>query len=60
MKLGEQLPIAVLKVCPYVGVSLCSLYVPSGFGGRAEFYMNTSCVFPQGVLEGITLVGGGT
>ena len=32
----KQLPIPVSKECSCVGVSLCSLCVPSGFGGRAE------------------------
>ena len=54
----KQLPIVVLKGCPYVGVSLCSLHMPSGFGGRAGYDVNTSEVFPQGVLAAITLVGG--
>lgn len=37
-------------------VSLCGLCVSRG---RAESDMSTSRVFPQGVLAGITLVGGG-
>ena len=58
MKLGETVTIAVLKLCPYVSVSLFSLCVPSDFGRRAGFDMNTSHVFPQGVLAAVTLVGG--
>ena len=33
--------------------------MPSGFGGRAGFDMNSSQIFPQDVLAAITLVGGG-
>lgn len=55
----EQLPIAVLKGCPCVGVSLCSLHVPSGFGRRAGFDVNKSRIFPQSVLVAIVLVGSG-
>lgn len=32
-------------------------YMPSGFGGRAGFDVNTSHIFPQNVLA--TMVGGG-
>ena len=49
----------VLKEYPYVGVLVYSLSVPSGFGGRAGFDMNTSHVFSQSGLAAITLVGGG-
>ena len=35
MKLGETLPILVLKVCASGGASLCSLCVLSGFDGRS-------------------------
>ena len=38
----------ILKGCSYAEVSLYSLCVPSGFGGRAGFEVNTSQVFPQG------------
>ena len=55
----EELRILVLKVCPYVGMSLCHLHVPSDFGGRSGSEMNTVCVFPQGVLAAIDSVGGG-
>ena len=59
MKIGER-----VTYCSLEGVSLCgsmiySLRVPSGFGERAEFDVNTSHVFPQGVLAAITLVGCG-
>ena len=43
-----------------MGESQYSLHVPSGFGGRAVFDINTGHIFPQGVLAAITLVGGGT
>lgn len=36
-----------VKGCPYVGVSIYSLHVPSGFGGRAGYDVVTSYVFPQ-------------
>ena len=55
----KKLPIVVLKECLYVGASLYSLDVPSGFDGRAGFDVNTNHIFPQGVLTAITLVGGG-
>ena len=42
-----------------MGPSLFSLCVPSVFGGRAGFDVNTSHVFPQSVLAAITLEGGG-
>ena len=42
-----------------MGVTLYSLHVPSGFGGRAGSDMSMSHIFPHGVLAGITLVGGG-
>lgn len=38
-------------------VSLYSLHLPSGFGVRAGFNINTSHMFPQGVLAAINLVG---
>ena len=40
-----------------MGVSLCRLHVPSAFGGNAGFDVDTSHIFPQGVLLDITLVG---
>ena len=55
----KQLPIVILKVCPYVGASLYSLCVLSHFGRRAGFDVNTSPFFPQGVLSATTLVEGG-
>ena len=42
---GKQLPLVVLKGCPYVGVSLYSLQMSSGFGGRPGYDINTSQVF---------------
>lgn len=41
-----------------MGASLCSLHVPSGFGGRAEFDVNASHVFSQGLPAAINLVEG--
>ena len=40
-------------------VSLCSLRVPSGFGGRVESDVSRSHTFAQGVLAAITMVEGG-
>ena len=42
-----------------MGASLYRLCVPNAFGGRAGFDMNTSHIFPQGVLAAITLVRSG-
>ena len=39
-----------------MGVSLCRLYRPNAFGKRAGFDVDTSHVFPQGVLAAITFV----
>lgn len=36
----------------------CTVYEPSGFGGRAGCAVSTSHFFPQGVLAAITLLGG--
>ena len=58
MKLGETITIAVLKKCPSVGASLYSLHLPSHCFGRAGFDMNTSHIFPHGMLTSITLVEG--
>ena len=41
-----------------MGASLYSVRVLNGFGRRAGFGMNTSHIFPQGVLAAVTLVGG--
>lgn len=54
MKLDET-----VTCCGLEGVSLCksilySLCVPSAFGGRAGFDVNTSHVFLQGMLAVIT------
>ena len=37
----------VLKGCSHVEASLYSLWVPRGFGGRADLYVNASPIFPQ-------------
>lgn len=47
----------VLKGCSYVKASLCRFCVPSASGGRVEFDVNASHIFPQGVLATLTLVG---
>lgn len=48
----------VWKGCSYMGASLCRLCVPSVFHGRDGFDVDTSHVFPQGVLTAITLIEG--
>ena len=53
-----QFPMLVLNICPYVGASLYSLHVPSGFSGGAGFDMITNHIFPQALLPSVTLVGG--
>lgn len=45
-------------MCPCVGVSLCSLCVPSDFGGRVRSEVSASCIFPWAVLVATTLMGG--
>lgn len=54
----KQLLMAVLKGCPCLGISLYSILVPSGFGGRAGSDVNRSFVFPHFVLAAITMVVG--
>ena len=41
-----------------MGASLYSLHMPSGLGRRDGFEVNMNQTFPQGMLAGITLVGG--
>ena len=41
-----------------MGVSLCSLHVPSGFGGKAESEVSMGHIFSWGVQAAITLVRG--
>lgn len=53
----KKLPIFVLKACPCVGASLCSLCVPSAFGRRAGSEVSMGCFFLQGVLALTALVG---
>ena len=53
----NQLPVLVLKGYHCVGAPLCSLCVPSGFGGRARSEVSKGYVFPLGVLAVTTLVG---
>lgn len=36
------------------------LCVPNALGGTAVFDLDTSCIFPQGVLPAVILVGDGT
>ena len=53
----QQIPVEVLKGYPSVGASLFSVCVPSGFGGKVGFDMNTSHSFRQDMLVALTLVG---
>ena len=46
-----------MKPCPCVEVSLCSVHVPGGFGGRAGPEVSGDCV-SQGVLAATAVVGG--
>ena len=56
----KLLPLPVLKTCPCVGVSLCSLYVPSDFDGRTGSDESPAvCGFFQGALVLATLVRNG-
>lgn len=47
-----------MKGCSYVGASLFRLCMPIAFHGRDGFDVDTSHVFPQGVLIAITLIEG--
>ena len=47
------------KECHSVGASLCSLHVPTGFGGRAGSEVGVGHIFPWDFLVIITLVEGG-
>ena len=47
----------VLKGCFNVGMSLCRLHVTNVFDVRAGFDVDASRIFPQGVLDAITLIG---
>ena len=53
----KQLPIVVLRGCPCVGAPLYIVHVPVALVGELD--LNTSPIFPQGVLAAIILVGGG-
>ena len=55
----KDLAVVFLKWYRYVGASLYSLNVSSVFGERDGFDVNTSHVFPQGVLAAIILMEGG-
>ena len=39
-------------------VSLCSVHVPGGFGGRAGLELSGDCVVSQGVLAATAVMGG--
>lgn len=47
-----------MKVCPCVGVSLCSLCELSGFSGRVGSEVSMDGAFPWCVLSAVTFVGG--
>lgn len=52
-----------MSFCESILIQFTACYtvycVPSGFGGRAGYEMSISHVFPQVLLEAITLVGDG-
>lgn len=48
----------VLKVCFYVGASLCKMCVSNIFVARTVFCMNAIHIFPQSLLAIIPLIGG--
>lgn len=47
------------KGCSYVGESLYRWRLASALGESPGFEMDSSPVFPQGVLAAVTLLGGG-
>ena len=49
MDFCESFTYSVLKVCSCVGEDLCSLHVPSGFGGKAGSDMSMMSCLPPGV-----------
>ena len=53
MKLDETVTCGSLE--GYVGASLCSLRVPSGFGGRTGFDVNTRHIFHRMSYQGLAL-----
>ena len=55
----EKLPMVGLKRYLYMGASLYRLHGSTDFDSRAGFDLNTSHVFPQGMLSAIILLGGG-
>lgn len=59
MNLGEIVTHGGPEAVSYGRVSLNTLPMPSGFAVRYGFDVNTSAVFPQGVLAPITVVLGG-
>ena len=59
MKLGETVTFVVLKRYSCVEPSLYSLYVLSGFSGRAGSDVGMIHIFPQGVPATTTLVWDG-
>ena len=54
----KQLPVLALRMCPCMGMSLCNLHVPSGFGGRAGSQLSMGRIILLGVLASITLEKG--
>ena len=61
MKLGKIVAYLGFKGVSFCGnlfCSLCSLYVPTGFGGRAESEVSRVCLFHKGVLATGALVEG--
>lgn len=59
LKLGETAIYGGPKEISLYGSIPIQLHMPSGFGERAGFDVNTDHIFLQDVLEAITLVGDG-
>ena len=58
MNLGERVTYCGFKWI-FLHGSVPIQTLPNPFDGRTRFEMDTSHIFPQGVLAAITLVGGG-
>ena len=54
----KQLTILILKGCPYVGISLYNLCVPSGIGETAGSEVSIDPIFPLNVLAATILMAG--
>lgn len=59
IKFGKTVIYSVLDVVYLCGISLYSLYVPGGFGGRTGSGIPTNHIFYRGVLAAVTLIEDG-